>query len=48
MKELYTKPEAAVEDFEAVDILTTSPGDPVTPTPPGGGIDNDYDGDEGI
>ncbi len=38
MKELYTKPEAAVEDFEAVDILTNSP--------PQGGIDNDYDDDD--
>ncbi len=38
MKEIYTKPEAAVEDFEAVDILTNSP--------PKGGIDHDNDGDE--
>lgn len=26
MKELYTKPVAEVEEFEAIDILTTSGG----------------------
>ncbi len=36
MKELYTKPEVDLEEFETVDVLTASTG----------GIDQDFDPDD--
>jgi hypothetical protein len=40
MKELYTKPEVDLEEFEAVDVLTASPVN--------GNIDTDVDNGDGF
>lgn len=33
MKELYTKPQAEIEEFKTVDVLTTSGNEPDTDIP---------------